>query len=71
MVTDSVASRILDQEARALLTRLARVNERDPRRRTWIYKLRSPTFPELRAVLTHSGVEDTSLDSNQLEMLRD
>jgi hypothetical protein len=44
--------------------------ERDPRRRTWTYQLRSPTFPGLQAVLAHPGVEDTSLDAAQLEMLR-
>ena len=44
--------------------------ERDPRQRTWIYRLRSPSFPGIRAVLAHSAVDDTSLDAAQLEMLR-
>ncbi len=45
--------------------------ERDPRRRTWTYRLRVPTFPGLRAVLAHFSVDDTSLDAAQLEMLRE
>jgi peptidoglycan/LPS O-acetylase OafA/YrhL len=44
--------------------------ESDPRQRTWTYRLRSPSFPGIRAVLAHSAVDDTSLDAAQLEMLR-
>ena len=44
--------------------------ERDPRQRTWTYRLRSPSLPGIRAVLAHSAVDDTSLDAAQLEMLR-
>jgi hypothetical protein len=45
--------------------------ERDPRRRTWTYRLQSPTFRGLRAVVAHAAVEDTAgLDDVQLEILR-
>ena len=52
------------------LDNLGRV-ERDPRQRTWIYRLRSPSLPGIRAVIGHAAVEDTSLDAAQLEMLRE
>jgi hypothetical protein len=52
------------------LENLGRV-ERDSRQRTWVYRLRAPTFQRLLNVLAHSRVEDTSLDRNQLEMLRE
>jgi hypothetical protein len=66
---------VTDEDRRRLEKELGLDNlgqvERDPRRRTWTYRLGSPSYPGLRMVLTSGSVEDTSLDAAQLERLRD
>ena len=65
---------VSDAERERIERNLGLVNlghvERDPRRRTWTYRLQSPTYRGLRATLAHESVEDSSIDSAQLEMLR-
>jgi peptidoglycan/LPS O-acetylase OafA/YrhL len=42
---------------------------RDPRLRTWSYRLRLPTPDRVRAIIRHPAVEDTSgIDTNRLEI---
>jgi hypothetical protein len=64
-VTDRVRLR-LEQELG--LTDAERV-ERDPRQRTWSYRLRRPTHARIEAVLMHESVEDTArIDAERLEI---
>jgi hypothetical protein len=44
---------------------------RDPRGRTWEYRLRRPTRERVRSVLLHPAVEDTArIDSQRLEIVQ-
>ena len=44
---------------------------RDPRGRTWEYRLRTPTRDRIRMILLHAAVEDTArIDQQRFEILR-
>jgi hypothetical protein len=44
---------------------------RDPRGRTWEYRLRRPTRERVRLVLLHSAVEDTArIDAQRFEIVQ-
>jgi hypothetical protein len=44
---------------------------RDPRGRTWEYRLRTPTRDRVRTILLHAAVEDTGrIDTQRFEILR-
>jgi hypothetical protein len=44
---------------------------RDPRGRTWEYRLRTPTRDRVRTILLHAAVEDTGrIDTQRFEIVR-
>jgi len=66
-VTDAAR---LQLEAELGLTEAQRV-ERDPRGRTWEYRLRMPTRERVRAIVLHSSVEDTArIDAQRFEIVQ-
>ena len=57
-------------EAELGLTAAQRV-ERDPRGRTWEYRLRTPTRDRVRAIVLHPSVEDTArIDAERFEIVQ-
>jgi hypothetical protein len=57
-------------EAELGLTEAQQVS-RDPRGRTWEYRLRTPTRDRIRAVVVHAAVEDTGrVDVQRFEIVR-
>jgi hypothetical protein len=45
--------------------------ERDPRGRTWEYRLRTPTRDRVRMILIHAAVEDTArIDPQRFEIVQ-
>lgn len=57
-------------EAELGLTEPQRV-ERDPRGRTWEYRLRTPTRDRVRAIVLHPSVEDTArIDAERFEIVQ-
>ena len=57
-------------EAELGLTEAQRV-ERDPRGRTWEYRLRMPTRDRVRAIVLHPSVEDTArIDAERFEIVQ-
>jgi hypothetical protein len=65
---DDTARRAL--EAELGLTDAQRV-ERDPRGRTWEYRLRTPTRDRVRAIVLHPSVEDTArIDAQRFEIVQ-
>lgn len=66
-VNDDVRPRI---EAELGLAEPQRV-ERDPRGRTWEYRLRTPTRERVRAIVVHPSVEDTArIDAERFEIVQ-
>ena len=60
----------LQFEAQLGLTDAQRV-ARDPRGRTWEYRLRTPTRERVRAIVLHPGVEDTArIDAQRFEIVQ-
>jgi hypothetical protein len=56
-------------EAELGLTNAERM-QRDPRQRTWTYRLRRPTRTRIGAVLMNAAVEDTArIDRERLEIV--
>jgi len=44
---------------------------RDPRGRTWEYRLRAPTRERVRAIVLHPGVEDMArIDAQRFEIVQ-
>jgi hypothetical protein len=65
---DDSARRQLETELG--LTDAQRV-ERDPRGRTWEYRLRMPTRDRVRAIVLHPSVEDTArIDAERFEIVQ-
>jgi hypothetical protein len=60
----------LQFEAELGLTDAQRV-ARDPRGRTWEYRLRTPTRERVRAIVLHPSVEDTArIDAQRFEIVQ-
>jgi hypothetical protein len=65
-VTDGIRQELENELG---LTNAQRV-QRDPRQRTWEYRLRRPTHNRVRAVLQNAAVEDTArIDPERLEIV--